>query len=189
MNKFEKGGPRKEGGGGYGGRSNIGGPKFGGNKFGGSRDGGNRPGGRMELFPAICADCGKKCEVPFRPSGERPVYCRDCFGKQPQVPGRNSNGQDGPRQDYRPAPFDPAQGKPQQYSSPRPVGSGQAGPSQSDPGFEALHRQITALESKVNRILELVSQKPIVVPAPVAESVVVKAVKPKIVKKAVKGKK
>ncbi|MFH1318778.1 MAG: CxxC-x17-CxxC domain-containing protein [Candidatus Omnitrophota bacterium] len=30
---------------------------------------------------AICADCKKECEVPFRPSGDRPVYCRDCFSK------------------------------------------------------------------------------------------------------------
>ena len=28
---------------------------------------------------AVCAECGKECEVPFRPTGDRPVYCRDCF--------------------------------------------------------------------------------------------------------------
>ena len=26
-----------------------------------------------------CAECGKETEVPFAPSGDRPVYCRDCF--------------------------------------------------------------------------------------------------------------
>lgn len=30
----------------------------------------------------ICSDCKKECEVPFRPSGDRPVYCRDCFSKR-----------------------------------------------------------------------------------------------------------
>ena len=31
------------------------------------------------MYKAICADCHKECEVPFRPSGGRPVYCRECF--------------------------------------------------------------------------------------------------------------
>lgn len=34
---------------------------------------------RKELFRATCAECGKNCEVPFRPTWERPVYCSDCF--------------------------------------------------------------------------------------------------------------
>lgn len=28
---------------------------------------------------AICAECGQECEVPFKPSGDRPVYCQECF--------------------------------------------------------------------------------------------------------------
>ena len=34
-----------------------------------------------EMHKATCADCGKECEVPFKPSGDRPVYCRDCYQK------------------------------------------------------------------------------------------------------------
>jgi len=34
------------------------------------------------MFKAICADCGKECEVPFKPSGDRPVYCKECFAKR-----------------------------------------------------------------------------------------------------------
>ncbi len=34
-----------------------------------------------EMHKATCADCGKECEVPFKPSAGRPVYCRDCFQK------------------------------------------------------------------------------------------------------------
>jgi len=37
------------------------------------------------LHKAICADCNKECEVPFRPSQDRPVYCRDCFSKRKGV--------------------------------------------------------------------------------------------------------
>ncbi|MBS3147351.1 hypothetical protein J4219_00535 [Candidatus Woesearchaeota archaeon] len=34
-----------------------------------------------EMHDAKCSGCGKDCKVPFKPSGERPVYCRDCFQK------------------------------------------------------------------------------------------------------------
>lgn len=34
-----------------------------------------------EMYAVICAECGAETEVPFRPSGDRPVYCRDCFSK------------------------------------------------------------------------------------------------------------
>lgn len=34
-----------------------------------------------EMHDAVCADCGKKCEVPFKPTEGRPVYCRDCYRK------------------------------------------------------------------------------------------------------------
>ena len=34
---------------------------------------------QREMFPAVCAECGKETMVPFKPSNERPVYCRDCF--------------------------------------------------------------------------------------------------------------
>jgi len=34
------------------------------------------------MTQVICADCGKDCEVPFKPSADRPVYCRECFAKR-----------------------------------------------------------------------------------------------------------
>jgi CxxC-x17-CxxC domain-containing protein len=39
-----------------------------------------------EMHKAVCADCGKDCEVPFKPTEGRPVYCRDCYRKH--VPQR-----------------------------------------------------------------------------------------------------
>lgn len=32
-----------------------------------------------QMYPAVCASCGKETMVPFQPSGDKPVYCRDCF--------------------------------------------------------------------------------------------------------------
>jgi CxxC-x17-CxxC domain-containing protein len=34
-----------------------------------------------QMFPAICAECGKDTEVPFEPTNGRPVYCSDCYRK------------------------------------------------------------------------------------------------------------
>ena len=34
-----------------------------------------------QMFPAVCADCGKDTMVPFEPRQDRPVYCSDCFQK------------------------------------------------------------------------------------------------------------
>lgn len=39
--------------------------------------------GRSEMFKATCSRCGGVAEVPFQPSGDRPVYCRDCFAARP----------------------------------------------------------------------------------------------------------
>ena len=41
--------------------------------------GGRGPRTQREMHPAVCAACGCETQVPFRPSGDRPVYCRDCF--------------------------------------------------------------------------------------------------------------
>ena len=46
---------------------------------GGGGGGGGFGGMRREMHPAVCAECGKDTEVPFRPTGERPVYCSDCY--------------------------------------------------------------------------------------------------------------
>jgi CxxC-x17-CxxC domain-containing protein len=43
------------------------------------------------MFEAICAECSKVCEVPFRPTEDRPVYCKDCWGRRKQGQGRSSN--------------------------------------------------------------------------------------------------
>jgi len=34
-----------------------------------------------QMYPAVCAECGKECEVPFEPREGRPVYCSGCYSK------------------------------------------------------------------------------------------------------------
>lgn len=82
------------------------GRRDGGRDRGGRRDGGGRPGGGgqrrddrpprreggqgprvaeefmpRETFIALCAGCGKEAVLPFKPRGDRPVYCSECFEK------------------------------------------------------------------------------------------------------------
>ena len=38
--------------------------------------------GPRELHKATCSECGNECEVPFKPTEGKPVYCRDCFNKR-----------------------------------------------------------------------------------------------------------
>ncbi len=60
----------RSGGGGFRSRPSFGGkPRFG--------DRGDR--GPVEMHKAICDNCGKECEVPFRPTSGKPIYCSNCF--------------------------------------------------------------------------------------------------------------
>jgi len=34
-----------------------------------------------EMTKVTCSDCGKECEVPFKPTQGRPVYCEECYRK------------------------------------------------------------------------------------------------------------
>ncbi|HEV2262562.1 MAG TPA: zinc-ribbon domain containing protein [Candidatus Rubrimentiphilum sp.] len=36
-------------------------------------------GGNRQSFEAVCAECGANTTVPFKPRGDRPVYCRTCY--------------------------------------------------------------------------------------------------------------
>jgi CxxC-x17-CxxC domain-containing protein len=47
---------------------------------------------RLEMTSVVCAKCGKSCEVPFKPSSDKPVYCRICFSSDgPSGPGNRFN--------------------------------------------------------------------------------------------------
>jgi CxxC-x17-CxxC domain-containing protein len=36
---------------------------------------------KPQMHEAVCAKCGERCEVPFKPSPSKPVYCSRCFQK------------------------------------------------------------------------------------------------------------
>ena len=44
----------------------------------------NESRGERQYYTVICSECGAETQVPFKPTGIRPVYCRDCYQKQQQ---------------------------------------------------------------------------------------------------------
>jgi DNA-directed RNA polymerase len=53
----------------------------GGRRFGGNGGFRSNNFGPREMHKAVCSDCKKECEVPFKPTEGKPVYCRDCYPK------------------------------------------------------------------------------------------------------------
>lgn len=107
-------------------------PSFGGRKSGGF---GDRPsfGDREErpmLHSATCSSCNAPCEVPFKPNGKKPIFCRDCFRKE-----------DGAPSFCRPSFERPSFEKPAYRSTPH-VGS------------DEVAKQLKALNAKMDQILE-----------------------------------
>ena len=100
------------------------------------RDSGSR-GPRREMFDAVCDNCGKACKVPFRPTGDKPVYCSDCFEKM--------GGREGGRSDRRPRRRD--FGGRDSAGSPRNAVNDQA--------ILQLSKNIESLNTKLDKIITL----------------------------------
>ena len=170
MNNFKPGGIRHR-------RDDLGGrPKSDAN-YGAKRSFDNKPrfdkrGGNdreMQLFEATCTTCGKSCEVPFRPDGTKPVLCRTCFAEKNASPAQSNSFSGGDRfsRDERP------QRRPERpYESARPQQTNVS----STKDYEPLVRQMTAIDAKLNQIMDYVKALEIKIaatPAPVAKTTAV----------------
>jgi len=73
-----------------------------GNRNGGFRNnnggrggfGGGRGGGAVTMHKAVCDEGHKTCEVPFRPSNDKPIYCNECFS------GKRDDNDRGGKRDF-----------------------------------------------------------------------------------------
>jgi len=118
---------------------------------GGGKSFGGRNDGPKQMFPATCSKCGQSCEVPFKPTGERPVFCNNCFKSQGGAPK------------FAPKPFS---------------GGGHAGGGNVVLGGGTVTRgQFDALNAKVDKILAILA--PAKTEAPVALGEKKEKVKPK----------
>jgi len=155
MGNFDRGGDRggfKKGG--FGGK-----PGFK-KSFGNDSD---RP---REMFRATCSECGKNCEVPFRPTNGKPVRCDDCFSVERNSDsrgGRDNFNDRGPRREFnndRPA-FRPQLDRP--AFVPSNAGS-------NDDTKKALAEISTKLDRLVTAIEKMTSGTTIAQSAPKAEA-------------------
>lgn len=113
--------------------NNRGGGRSGGRGFGGRGGGGRGFGGdrgRPQMHQATCADCGNRCEVPFKPTGDKPVFCSNCFESSGRGMSRPNREQARPRFDER---------------------------SKSNEDHQAIKSQIDRLESKLDKILRILA--------------------------------
>ena len=45
---------------------------------------------RHEMHDAVCDKCGNDCQVPFRPTEGKPIYCEDCYKNKSREAGSRS---------------------------------------------------------------------------------------------------
>lgn len=132
--------------------------------------GGFKPRNReVSMHQAVCNECGQRCEVPFRPTGDKPVYCNSCFGKIRNSEDSGDNrGNRYPRRDF-------SRGAP----------SGNHYGSNRDNGNADVVRQLEEVNTKLDRLIRAIEK-------PAQEAVpqrIVKGTLKQAVKRAVNSKK
>jgi len=128
------------------GRKDFGGrPKFAGSQKNRDSDRNSRLGEKKELFSATCSKCQKSCEVPFRPSTDKPVYCSACFNKRDNETERHSNSDTRGETNHRQArtDFTKPQQQPESSAQNRELGD--------------IKRQLITIEARLNRILDIIN--------------------------------
>jgi len=108
------------------------------NNSGGNRGSFRRGSDRPMLYDAVCDECGKDCRVPFRPSGNKPIYCSECFEKKGggRKDGRSNRG------GYKPRFNDRGSDRSSQRNS-------------GGPDFSQLTKNLGILNNKLDTIITL----------------------------------
>lgn len=170
-----------------GGRSENRGGDFRRGGFGG-RGGSDR--GPVTMHHAVCDNCGKDCEVPFRPTSGKPVFCSACFEKKGDSGSRRPEGRNFDRPSYEDrqmfdavcdtcgnnckVPFQPRGDKPI-YCSNCFEKKNEGGERITRPAAPQYNdQQLEAVNAKLDRILELLSP---------AKEVATPVKKPRVTKK------
>ena len=133
------------------------------------RNSGGRDFARPAMHPAVCAECGNPCEVPFRPIEGRPVYCTNCFKKDETREQRRPAGSE-----FRQPKFEERRANAAPFAR-----SESFAPSANTAQFAD---QLKSLNAKLDAILKILT--PVVPPvATKIEEVKEEALAPKKVKK------
>lgn len=142
------------------------------NRGGRDRGFGSR-GSDRPMFSTTCSRCGKTCEVPFRPTGSKPVFCSQCFEDNGNVSDRSDNRRSSGRNDFGgdrrmfeatcdscgsscQLPFQPRSGKPVYCSKcfETKGGNDRGGRSSSPDQYKA---QFDAINAKLDKIMAILA--------------------------------
>lgn len=150
---------------------------------GGGRGFSQRDSDRPARHKAICNKCGKECEVPFKPTGDRPVFCSRCFEKPGQANSGRSQGKNyqrsgfGDKRRYEAicdkcgnkceVPFRPTSGKPVYCNQ-----CFEKGKNTGDKGPDQFKQQFEILNTKLDKILKALT--PVVSPTATKEAKTIK---------------
>ena len=115
------------------------------NSFGGGRD------EDREMFSAVCDNCGKDCEVPFKPTGNRPVLCNSCFKNKDE---RGFSDRQEKRPSFR-------ENRDDKFSDKRPSFNHKESNTNavSKEDFNELKRQLEYVNSKLDKVLKSLESK------------------------------
>ncbi len=173
MNDFKRGGFGGGNRGGFGGGDRGGRPTssrggFGGGdrpRFNNKPRFGARDEGPKEMFPAKCSECGRSCEVPFRPNGEKPVFCNDCFNAQKE----SMSGNFAPKPRFEKPRFD-RNDRPQRDFGPsaRPVAP--VMDERNNRRIDELKATVAGLSAQMKEVLAIIGNKEAVKVTPVAKA-------------------
>jgi len=146
-----------------------------------------RNSGKTKMYKAVCSKCGQDCEVPFSPSKDKPVFCSDCFRKERNGEQKKISGRDSRKSGFSDkkmyeticdkcgkkceVPFRPTGNKPVYCSE-------CFGKVDNDKSFGQSNKQLETIESKLDKILELLT--PVILKKPKEKEETVK--KEKVVK-------
>lgn len=123
-----------------GGRGTFSRPSFGG--------GNRRPAGRdfnssVELYKTSCSKCNASCEVPFKPNGKKPIFCKNCFVRDDtsfERPSRDSYE----KRSYNDKP---------RYQEERSFAPKRETPVE-DPRIGAMQRELTVIHDKLDTLIQ-----------------------------------
>jgi len=173
----------------------------------------NRGSDRPEMHEAICAECGNTCQVPFKPTSSKPVYCNDCFGGKGdrkdnfrRSNNRNFSARGSDRPEMHEAicaecgntcqvPFKPTSDKSVYcddcFGAHRGKDSGRGNRNNQGPKFNEFKQKFDDLNAKLDKIIELLSPPAVkkTAKSEKIEKAEKTATKPKAKKVAVKKKK
>jgi len=130
------------------------------------------------MYSAVCDKCGRDCQVPFKPTGSKPIYCSQCFEEQS---GNSDRRRSSFRDDRRSAPRNNYR---RSYSPRSNNGGG------NNQFLTNLTKKVEHLSSQLDQIIKLLSVSKPKSKTEVKTKTKIKKSKPKVkkVKKATKKK-